>query len=117
MDFHDFMYSTHREGKADTDSDSSDDSNDENNWRNDYPDEDEYGGSSIDDDDMRRAVEEFDLSEFPVIFCMICLNFSAPQQMMTGPYHLMRMMRTTTRTLSRIQYTIKKILVAIMMMY
>ncbi|KAI5633005.1 hypothetical protein NE865_14303 [Phthorimaea operculella] len=40
--------------------DDDDDSNDENNWRNDYPEED---ASSIDEDDMIRAVERLDIED------------------------------------------------------
>ncbi|XP_055596040.1 probable RNA polymerase II nuclear localization protein SLC7A6OS [Uranotaenia lowii] len=61
------LYSSHR-GLGDRSDDSgeekSEDSNSESNWRNDYPDEDEdvFGGdNSVDEEDMRRAVEEFDL--------------------------------------------------------
>lgn len=39
-----------------------DDSNDENNWRNDYPDEDEFN-ESIGEDDMRKAIEDFDIGK------------------------------------------------------
>ncbi|XP_019561485.3 probable RNA polymerase II nuclear localization protein SLC7A6OS [Aedes albopictus] len=65
--YDDPLYSSHR-GLGDRSDDSageeSEDSNDENNWRNDYPDEDEdvFGDcQSVDEDDMRRAVEELDL--------------------------------------------------------
>ncbi|EAT45368.1 AAEL003332-PA [Aedes aegypti] len=65
--YDDPLYSSHR-GLGDRSDDSmgeeSEDSNDENNWRNDYPDEDEdvFGDcQSVDEDDMRRAVEEIDL--------------------------------------------------------
>lgn len=44
-----------------------DDSNDENNWRNEYPDTDE-NDSIIDDEDIRRAVEDFDLGNCGDIF-------------------------------------------------
>ncbi|XP_055551119.1 probable RNA polymerase II nuclear localization protein SLC7A6OS [Wyeomyia smithii] len=62
--YDDPLYSSHRGGEGGyTDDEDSEDSNDENNWRNDYPDEDAdvFGeGNSIDEDDMRRAVEDFD---------------------------------------------------------
>ncbi|XP_055710897.1 probable RNA polymerase II nuclear localization protein SLC7A6OS [Phlebotomus papatasi] len=48
-------------GGCDSDDDESDDSNAENNWRNDYPDSDP--DSSIDERDMRRAVENFNLDD------------------------------------------------------
>ncbi|XP_062548857.1 probable RNA polymerase II nuclear localization protein SLC7A6OS [Armigeres subalbatus] len=61
------LYSSHR-AFADRSDDSmdedSEDSNDENNWRNDYPDEDEdefNDCQSIEDYDMRRAVEDLNL--------------------------------------------------------
>lgn len=40
----------------------SEDSNSENHWRNEYPDEDEYGDDeSIGESDMRRAVNNLDI--------------------------------------------------------
>uniref|UniRef100_A0A8D8D774 Probable RNA polymerase II nuclear localization protein SLC7A6OS n=1 Tax=Culex pipiens TaxID=7175 RepID=A0A8D8D774_CULPI len=64
--YDDPLYSSHRGlgDRSDSDGGESEDSNDENNWRNDYPDEDEdvFGeAASVDEDDIRRAVEEFDL--------------------------------------------------------
>lgn len=45
----------------------SDDSNDENNWRNDYPDEDdddeEEDENTIDEDDIRKAVDCLSLND------------------------------------------------------
>ena len=59
------LYFDHRSLNNAPDTDDSEDSNDENNWRNDYPDEDDnaYGedDESIDEDDMRRAVEQIDI--------------------------------------------------------
>ncbi|KAM3959171.1 female sterile (2) ltoPP43 [Aphomia sociella] len=43
-----------------TDNDDEDDSNDENNWRNDYPDSEP---SSIDEEDMVRAMEKCDVED------------------------------------------------------
>lgn len=40
-----------------------DDSNDENNWRNDYPDEESGDDSSIDEDDMQKAINNLKLSD------------------------------------------------------
>ncbi|XP_055683791.1 probable RNA polymerase II nuclear localization protein SLC7A6OS [Lutzomyia longipalpis] len=61
--FDDLIYGSHRDnglaGQDSDEDDESDDSNDENNWRNDYPDSDP--DSSIDERDMRRAVEKFNL--------------------------------------------------------
>ncbi|XP_061708192.1 probable RNA polymerase II nuclear localization protein SLC7A6OS [Cydia pomonella] len=63
----DLIFGTYRDNgeQSSDDADDEDDSNDENNWRNDYP-EEEDGESSIDEEDMARAVErcgiESDLS-------------------------------------------------------
>ncbi|XP_063529972.1 probable RNA polymerase II nuclear localization protein SLC7A6OS [Cydia strobilella] len=63
----DLIFGTYRDNgeQSSDDADDDDDSNDENNWRNDYPDE-ENEDSSIDEEDMVRAVErcgiESDLS-------------------------------------------------------
>lgn len=57
-----FSYNYRNKVESDSEEDNSEDedSNDENNWRNDYPDEDEFD-ESVDEDDMRRAMEDFDL--------------------------------------------------------
>ncbi|XP_028027775.1 probable RNA polymerase II nuclear localization protein SLC7A6OS [Bombyx mandarina] len=59
----DLILGTHDDG-CDTTSgdevDDDDDSNDENNWRNDYPDSEK---SSIDEDDIVRAMERVDLED------------------------------------------------------
>ncbi|XP_058453286.1 probable RNA polymerase II nuclear localization protein SLC7A6OS [Malaya genurostris] len=60
--YDDPLYSSHRD-ICESD-DESEDSNDENNWRNDYPDEDDdvFGDAdSVDEDDMRRAVQNLDI--------------------------------------------------------
>lgn len=60
-----FSYDLYRDAaKSDSeDNDSEDeDSNDENNWRNDYPDEDDYN-ESVGEDDMREAMEDFDIGK------------------------------------------------------
>lgn len=63
-----FVFDTYREKNQSDNEFDSEDSNSESNWRNDYPDT-EHSESSIDEDDMRRAVmritlddEESDLS-------------------------------------------------------
>lgn len=43
---------------SDDEADDDDDSNDENNWRNEYPDTEQ---SSIDEEDMIRAMEKVDI--------------------------------------------------------
>lgn len=53
--FDDLVYQMNDETLNDSDHDS-EDSNDEANWRNEYPDTDD--GLSVDEDDMRRAVED-----------------------------------------------------------
>ena len=45
---------------SDVEADDDDDSNDENNWRNEYPDSE---ASSIDVEDMVRAMERVDIGE------------------------------------------------------
>ncbi|KAL0894438.1 hypothetical protein ABMA27_013040 [Loxostege sticticalis] len=45
---------------SDNEADDDDDSNDENNWRNEYPDTEQ---SSIDEDDMVRAMEKCDMED------------------------------------------------------
>lgn len=45
---------------SDNEADDDDDSNDENNWRNEYPDTEQ---SSIDEDDMVRAMEKCDMGK------------------------------------------------------
>lgn len=55
LPFNDFMYQMNDETLDNSDVDS-EDSNDEANWRNEYPDTDD--GSSIGDNDIRRAVED-----------------------------------------------------------
>ncbi|GAB0088690.1 hypothetical protein DMENIID0001_031540 [Sergentomyia squamirostris] len=60
--FNNLTYGSHMDnglGGKDSDDDDSEDSNAEDNWRNDYPDSDP--DSSIDERDMRRAVENFNL--------------------------------------------------------
>lgn len=63
------LFSSHRPlgDRSDDSLEESEDSNDENNWRNDYPDEDEdeYNDDrqSIDEYDMREAVEDLELGE------------------------------------------------------
>ncbi|XP_058815969.1 probable RNA polymerase II nuclear localization protein SLC7A6OS isoform X2 [Topomyia yanbarensis] len=62
--YDDPLYSSHRCHGENTSDEESEDSNDENNWRNDYPDEDEdvFGdANSVDEDDMRRAVQDLDI--------------------------------------------------------
>ncbi|XP_063699273.1 probable RNA polymerase II nuclear localization protein SLC7A6OS [Culicoides brevitarsis] len=60
------FYSYRDASMPDSENDS-EDSNDENNWRNDYPDEDDMAGydddSSIGENDMRRAMDEFDIDD------------------------------------------------------
>lgn len=62
-----FAYDNYRDANdkmSDSEQNSDDeDSNDENFWRNDYPDEDDYDEDSIGDEDMRRAVEDFDIGK------------------------------------------------------
>lgn len=63
-----YMY---RENSRDDDDDESIDSNDENHYRNDYPDEDEFGngsGYSEDEEDIRRAVEDLDIGDNHLMF-------------------------------------------------
>ncbi|PSN32815.1 hypothetical protein C0J52_14169 [Blattella germanica] len=54
----DWDYRTAQDSGDSAPEEDSDDSNDENNWRNDYPDSDH----SIDEDDMRMAVEMNDMT-------------------------------------------------------
>ncbi|XP_059061828.1 probable RNA polymerase II nuclear localization protein SLC7A6OS [Achroia grisella] len=57
------IFGSHRDNgrrSPSTDNDDEDDSNDENNWRNDYPDSEP---SSIDEEDMVRAVERCTLDD------------------------------------------------------
>ncbi|XP_012281280.1 probable RNA polymerase II nuclear localization protein SLC7A6OS [Orussus abietinus] len=57
------VFDTYREnGKNSENECESEDSNSESNWRNDYPDSD-HSGDSVNDDDMRRAVENMKLEE------------------------------------------------------
>lgn len=70
--FDDLVYQINDETLKDSDHDS-EDSNDEANWRNEYPDTDD--GLSIEEDDMRRAVEDLnfstDSSEPSSVECML----------------------------------------------
>lgn len=54
------IFDTYEDGIGMASDHDSDDSNDENNWRNDYPDEDddeEEDENTIDEDDIRKAVD------------------------------------------------------------
>lgn len=57
---------------SDLSNDDSDDSNDENNWRNDYPEDEEADrGSSICENEMRKAMEDFDIGKKLLMFLRI----------------------------------------------
>lgn len=61
--------------ESDLSNDGSDDSNAENNWRNDYPDDEEGDrGSSIGENEMRRAMEDFDIGKNNRLF-YVHMNF------------------------------------------
>lgn len=71
-------YSSYRDtGMQESDNDS-EDSNDENNWRNEYPDSDDMAdgdNSSVGEADMRRAMKDFDIGKWLLMFTIVKVTY------------------------------------------